>query len=132
MNRSTAEASTAIDETCEVEAHSHGRRKVPSFDEPALEAAAGFFRAAGDVSRLRLLTVLREGEWCVSELAQALGEGLSTISQRLKVLRTEGLVARRRDGKHVLYSLADEHVAELIGNALAHASDHAPSGHRRR
>lgn len=132
MNRSNPEASTPIDGTCEAEGHSHGRRGVPRIDEAALEAAAGFFRAAGDVSRLRLLTVLREGEWCVSELAQALGEGLSTISQRLKVLRTEGLVARRRDGKHVLYSLADDHVAELIGNALAHASDHAPGANRRR
>lgn len=89
----------------------------------ALEAAAGFFRAAGDVERLRLLSVLRSGEWCVSELADAVGEGLSAVSQRLKILRTEGLVARRRDGKHILYSLADEHVAALLASAIEHAQE---------
>ena len=57
------------------------------------------------------------------ELAAALGEGLSTVSQRLKVLRTEGLVARRRDGKHILYSLADAHVASLLTSALEHAQE---------
>jgi len=110
----------------EAERHEHGRRLAPAVDPHALEAAAAFFRAAGDVSRLRLLTCLRDGEWCVSELAAALGEGLSTISQRLKILRSDRLVTRRREGKHVLYSLADAHVALLIGAALAHAEHPAP------
>ncbi len=117
----------AIDE---VDAHTHGPRRVEHPPLAALEAAAGFFRAAGDVSRLRLLTVLLAGapsrpldEWCVSELAEVLGEGLSTVSQRLKVLRTEGLVARRREGKHVLYSLADAHVASLVTSAIEHAQE---------
>jgi DNA-binding transcriptional ArsR family regulator len=57
------------------------------------------------------------------ELAEATGEGLSTVSQRLKVLRSEGLIARRRDGKHILYSLADAHVAGLLAFALEHAQE---------
>jgi len=119
MNRSSVPAVTE-----EVEAHAHvGRRTVPAVDPAALEAAAAFFRAAGDISRLRLLTCLQQGEWCVSELAEGLGEGLSTVSQRLKVLRSEGLVGRRRDGKHILYSLADEHVAGLLAFALEHAQE---------
>ncbi len=121
MNRSTD-----ADEP-EIERHAHGgRRAAPPVDARALEAAAGFFRAAGDVSRLRLLTCLQQGEWCVSELAEALGEGLSTVSQRLKILRIDRLVTRRRDGKHILYSLADAHVASLIDAALAHAEHPAP------
>lgn len=108
----------------ELSAHAHGsRRAAPAIDPAALEAAAAFFRAAGEVSRLRLLTCLQQGEWCVSELADALGEGLSTVSQRLKVLRSEGLVSRRRDGKHILYSLADEHVVGLLAFALEHARE---------
>jgi ArsR family transcriptional regulator len=119
MNRVTVPAPTD-----EVEAHGHGaKRALPPIELAALEAAAGFFRAAGDVSRLRLLTCLQTGEWCVSELAEATGEGLSTVSQRLKVLRSEGLVGRRRDGKHILYSLADAHVAGLLAFALEHAQE---------
>jgi DNA-binding transcriptional ArsR family regulator len=106
----------------------HGHRPLPALAAPALERAAAFFRAAGEVERLRLLAILLEGEWCVSDLAEASGDGLSTVSQRLKVLRSERLVRRRRDGKHVLYSLADEHVAALIRSALDHAA-HDPQAH---
>lgn len=42
---------------------------------------------------------------------------------RLRVLRDEGLIARRRDGNHIYYALADRHVADLIRNALAHAGE---------
>ncbi|MBI2391310.1 MAG: helix-turn-helix transcriptional regulator [Deltaproteobacteria bacterium] len=123
MNRATVESTDVI------EVHAHEARAAASVPAEALEAAAAFFRAAGDVSRLRLLTVLRSGEWCVTELAQALDEALPTISQRLKVLRTEGLVSRRRRGKHVLYSLADEHVAALLASAIEHAQEHVPRRH---
>lgn len=123
MNRATVESTDVL------EVHAHEAREAVAVPTEALEAAAGFFRAAGDVSRLRLLTVLRSGEWCVTELAQALDEALPTISQRLKILRSEGLVARRRRGKHVLYSLADEHVAALLASAIEHAQERVPRSH---
>ena len=100
----------------------HGRRMSGSSEE-AFGKAAAIFRAAGDVPRLRLLAHLAESEWCVSELAESLGEALSTVSQRLRILRAEGLVKRRRDGRHIYYTLTDRHVAELIGNALEHARE---------
>lgn len=100
-----------------------GRRATPLPGAHAVATAAGVFRAAGDVGRLELLTRLAGGSWCVSELAEDVGEGLTTVSQRLRVLRTEGLVVRRREGKHIYYSLADDHVAELIRNALDHAAE---------
>ncbi len=96
---------------------------APPVDEAAIEMAARIFRAMGDPSRLRTLAMLAQGEACVSEIAAATKEELSTISQRLRVLRAENLLMRRRQGKHVLYSLADEHVAGLIFNALAHATE---------
>lgn len=75
---------------------------------------------------MRLLERLSEGEWCVSELAEAAGVGLSTVSQQLRLLRSEHLVKRRRSGKHVFYALADSHVAEIIRSALDHAiEEHA-------
>lgn len=88
-----------------------------------LERTAELFRALGDPARLRLLERLYRAERCVSDLAQEMEEGLSTVSQRLKVLRAEGLVNRRRDGKHIFYCLADDHVINLLANALAHATE---------
>src|ERR1700722_3035180 len=75
--------------------------------DEAYERAASFFRAAGDVARLKLLTRLADGEWCVTELAQAARVTLPAVSQQLRILRAEGLVRRRRAGKHVYYALAD-------------------------
>lgn len=100
---------------------------LPLVSQRTLERAASFFRAAGEPSRLRLLERLSHGELCVSDLAQNTQEGLSTISQRLRVLRAEGLVERRRSGKHIFYHLADDHIRTLVRNALLHAEETAPN-----
>lgn len=89
----------------------------------ALDRAAALFRALGDPARLRLLVLLEQGERCVSELVDVLGEKFPTVSQRLRLLRTEGLVVRRRDGNHLHYALADRHVADLVKTALEHAAE---------
>jgi ArsR family transcriptional regulator len=94
--------------------------------DEAFERAAGFFRAAADVSRLKLLTRLEAGELCVTELAQAAGVALPTVSQQLRLLRAEGLVTRRRVAKHVFYALADAHIIALIRSALDHAAEDHP------
>jgi DNA-binding transcriptional ArsR family regulator len=80
----------------------------------------------GDGPRLRILLLLSEGEWCVGEIVETVKEHFSTVSQRLRVLRSEGLVVRRREGTHWYYSLANRHVADLIHNALAHADELKP------
>jgi DNA-binding transcriptional ArsR family regulator len=133
MNRSTETTPTAVTvEPCDDEHDAHAPVRRPSrYNARAFDRAAALFRAAGDVERLRLLERLAEGEWCVSELAATSDDGLSTVSQRLRLLRQEGLVRRRRDGKHVYYSLADRHVAELIASALEHANepDHTHDHH---
>jgi ArsR family transcriptional regulator, lead/cadmium/zinc/bismuth-responsive transcriptional repressor len=112
-------------ETPVCEAGEHGARppRAAFTSSAALERAAGIFRAAGDVSRLRLLDELCEGERCVTELAATVGAGLSTVSQQLRILRSEKLVTTRREGKHIFYSLVDQHVIDLITTVLAHAEE---------
>src|SRR5207249_11229800 len=88
-----------------------------------LERAARLFSALGDAPRLQLLQFLTTGEACVTEMVAAVNDKFSTVSQRLRILRTEGLVKRRRQGTHLFYALADRHVADLIHNALAHADE---------
>lgn len=89
----------------------------------ALGRAAALFAAMGDPGRLDVLVCLFHAEHCVSDLAAELEQGLSTISQRLKILRQERLVTRRREGKHIYYALADAHVADLVASALDHVSE---------
>jgi DNA-binding transcriptional ArsR family regulator len=129
MAKSPLSPASSVRAACSPGDPEHHNQRLSSAREEAFERAAAIFRAAGDVSRLRLLAHLAESEWCVSELAEALGEGLSTVSQRLRLLRAEGLVRRRRDGRHIYYTLTDKHVAELIGNALEHAREGTHAQH---
>ncbi len=111
--------------------HEHLQRPAPVRRPEAVERAVRLFRALGDEARLRTLDLLVPGEACVSELAEATGERVSTMSHRLRLLRVEGLVTRRRDGRHIYYMLTDRHVLELIENALQHAAeDHDAASHR--
>lgn len=59
----------------------------------------------------------------MTEIVEAVKEKFSTVSQRLRILRSEGLIVRRRDGNHIYYASADRHVADLILNALDHAHE---------
>ena len=96
---------------------------TPRAAPAALDRAAQLFRAMGDAPRLRLLDLLKDRELCVTEIVAAVGDKFSTVSQRLVLLHREGLLTRRRDGNHLHYSLADRHVADLISNALDHATE---------
>jgi DNA-binding transcriptional ArsR family regulator len=118
-----AAKSEAGDGDCAPEPHAHRVERAATVSDEAFERAAGLFRAVGDVSRLKLLERLSDGEWCVTELAEAAGTGLSTVSQQLRLLRAERIVKRRRDGKHIYYSLADRHMSELVRSALEHAAE---------
>ena len=96
---------------------------VGSLPPAALERAAQILRAMGDGARLRILDLLKQREMCVTEIVALVGEKFTTVSQRLKLLRSERLIARRREGNHIYYALADRHVVDLILNALAHATE---------
>jgi len=109
--------------------HSHtGPAPLRLVGAAALARAAAMLRTAADPERLRLLQLLSHGPRCVSELADLLNQPLPATSQRLRVLRSERLVHGARDGRHIIYSLADRHVSDLILAVLAHADEpSAPS-----
>jgi ArsR family transcriptional regulator, lead/cadmium/zinc/bismuth-responsive transcriptional repressor len=104
--------------TCTAPEHANRPHAPSRVDEAAIEKASRLFRAFGDPARLRLLFHLARGEMCVTELADLEKESLSTISQRLRVLRSENIIVRRRRGKHINYALSDDYVKDLVLNAL--------------
>jgi DNA-binding transcriptional ArsR family regulator len=77
--------------------------------------ATAMLRMLANEDRLLLLCQLTQGERCVSELEEQLGIRQPTLSQQLGVLRTEGLVSTRREGKNIYYTIADERVELLLG-----------------
>lgn len=76
--------------------------------------AALLLRSLAHQNRLLLLCQLSQGELCVSDLEDQLGIQQPSLSQQLSVLRREGLVATRREGKHIFYRIDDPRVLSLL------------------
>lgn len=88
-----------------------------------LEMLAELFHQMADGTRLNLLLSLLEGEKCVCDLADRTSVSVSAISHQLRSLRTARLVSGRRDGRHIYYSLADDHVRTLVSIGLEHVRE---------
>ncbi|MGW2181339.1 ArsR/SmtB family transcription factor [Streptomyces sp. NPDC001732] len=81
---------------------------------------AATLQALAAPSRLRILARLQEGPCPATELAEAVGMEQSACSHQLRLLRNLGLVTGERRGRSVIYALYDNHVAELLDQALFH------------
>lgn len=76
--------------------------------------AANLLKAMAHEGRLMILCYLSSGEKSVTELETRLESRQAAVSQQLARLRLEGLVASRREGKTIYYSLADRRAARLV------------------
>jgi len=99
-------------------------RKTLGPKQALFEHLAAIARALGHGARLELLDFLAQGERSVEDLARVAGLSIANTSKHLQQLKAAGLVAARRDGKHIRYTLGDERVldavAALRGIAQAH------------
>lgn len=92
-------------------------------DEEKLYDLADLFKIFGDSTRIRILFSLLNKERNVGDIAKALNMQQSAISHQLRFLRQNDLVRVRRDGKAMFYSLADDHVEEILKMGLEHISE---------
>jgi DNA-binding transcriptional ArsR family regulator len=97
------------------------RTPVARLDAAAAKAVAETLQALATPSRLLILGRLREGPATVNDLAEAVGMEQSAVSHQLRMLRHLGLVDGQRHGRSVTYSLYDNHVAQLLDEAVYHA-----------
>ena len=89
-------------------------------EEDHLYDLAELFKVFGDSTRIRILYLLLESEMCVCDIAQCLSMTQSAISHELRVLKNADLIRFRREGKTVIYSLADEHVRMILSCGMEH------------
>lgn len=99
-----------------------GERGVVMLDETTAGTLADTFRVLSDLTRVRIISALVERELCVHELSEALELSHSATSHQLAMLREMRLVATTKQGRHVIYRLDDEHIADLFQQGLAHIS----------
>ncbi|OBA57614.1 transcriptional regulator [Mycobacterium sp. 1100029.7] len=91
------------------------------------------FRMLADPTRIRVLWALTEGESSVNELAEKVDKPAPSVSQHLAKLRLARLVRTRRAGTTIFYSLENEHVGQLVLDAVfnaEHAGPGVPTHHR--
>lgn len=95
--------------------------KMP--DEDTLFDLAELFKIFGDSTRIKILFVLLDNEMPVNAIADALEMTQSAVSHQLRILKTNGLVKFARDGKSLIYSLADAHVHSILAQGLDHIGE---------
>ena len=95
-------------------------KKIPALDEHTAAHVAELFRAFSDTSRVRIMSVLVNGEMNVSSLAETVGISESAVSHHMRGLRQLRLVKARKDGKEVHYRVDDPHIIKLFLQGVEH------------
>lgn len=98
--------------------------RARDLNQSATDGISAIFKACGDPGRLRILYALLQQEMCVCDLAALLEVSESAVSHQLRLLRTMGLVANRREGTVLYYRVVDRRLGQLIDFAgLLHGGE---------
>ena len=95
--------------------------KMPN--ENILDEMENLLNIASDFTRLKILYSISDKEKSVSDIVEEVGASQSLVSHQLKVLRKANLVSTRKEGTHVFYRLADEHVIALLNVVYEHVTE---------
>lgn len=110
-------------ECCQTDYHhvemvSRWKEDMP--DEDTLYDLADLYKIFGDSTRIKIMYLLLRSEMCVCDIADVLNMNQSAISHQLRVLKQNKLVKNKREGKSVIYSLADQHVMSILSQGMEH------------
>lgn len=97
--------------------------KIDFIDDEILYDLADLFKVFSDSTRIRILVSLFDGELCVGDIADRLEMSQTAISHQLRILKQNHLIKYRRDGKSVIYSIADDHVKTILNCATEHVEE---------
>ena len=90
-------------------------------NDELIDSLSGIFKVMADPTRLKILYALMLGTCNVSKLVELLGMSQSSISHQLILLKQEGLIRSKKEGRKVFYSLDDDHVETLFTMGYTHA-----------
>lgn len=93
---------------------------IPIPNEEVLYDLADLYKTFGDTTRIKILYALMGQSLCVAHIAEMIGATQSAVSHQLRTLKQAHLVKFERDGKNIIYSLADDHVYTILAQGLDH------------
>jgi DNA-binding transcriptional ArsR family regulator len=112
--------------------HTHSplspRKGAPGVPEEGMNEIVRIFQALSDLTRVKVVYVLTQGEQSVNDLADAIGASPSGVSHHLRRLKDAGVVTFHRHGNQVFYSIEDAHLAAILNEAWNHVEHTRPSG----
>ena len=91
--------------------------------EDELIELSELFRIFGDSTRIKILFALFRGEKNVTQICDEIDMNQSAVSHQLKILKTGKLISCRREGKSMIYALADDHVKTIIAMGKEHIEE---------
>jgi ArsR family transcriptional regulator len=97
------------------------KEKLP--DEKLIYEMADLYKVFSDSTRVKILCVLLETELSVGDIGKLLEMNQSAISHQLRLLKQAKMVKFRRDGKTLVYSIADNHIGQIFNQALEHIQE---------
>ncbi len=100
--------------------HTADGQPEPIPDEELLYDLADLFKVFSDTTRIKILYCLMGEERCVADIAEATGSTQSAVSHQLRILKQARLVRFRREGRNIVYSLADDHVTTMLSQGMTH------------
>ncbi len=112
----------AKSDTCVIPCFDHNKvntvKKALSKEQKSLPELAAFYKLLGNTTRLKILLALAQGELCVCDIAHVLELSMAATSHQLKLLRGQGWVSMRNDGKMVYYRLNSEDLLKALKGDL--------------
>ena len=114
------------DDVCQVSVINEKKVKAVKnkmLNETEFSNLSEIFKALGDPTRMKILYALTKNELCVCDIASVLDMTMSAVSHQLRILRNLKIVKHRKEGKIVNYSLADEHILQLIKMGYEHTTE---------
>ena len=116
-------------EVCEItQVHEQAVNRVQQ-QMPDLAGVAKFLKALSDETRLKIAYALTvEHELCVCDVATIIGSSVATASHHLRYLKEHRLAKSQRKGKQIYYTLADEHVYQIVTIAYEHTKEEVTNG----
>ena len=99
--------------------------RMTTLDEGEVLQLAEIFRLMGEPNRLSIILAVRHEEKSVGRIAEELGQSPSLVSHHLRLLRAARILKARRQGKHVFYGAADQHVERVIADMAEHVGEPA-------
>jgi DNA-binding transcriptional ArsR family regulator len=121
--------SATSNDTCETFCFDEGKVNRVKGKVEEVNGVELLFKALADSTRIKIAYALTlEKELCVCDVANIIGSTTATASHHLRLLRNMGLAKYRKEGKLVFYSLADDHIHQLVSIALIHSKEGESDG----